>query len=400
MGNYDFDKVLLRTNTNSVKWSYIEEHTGNSEVLPLWVADMDFETVPEVKQELIKRAQHGIYGYTARSENYYKVIINWMKKRHNWDIQREWITHSSGVVGAIYNILYALTKEKDGIIIQPPVYHPFAKAVKETGRTLLLNPLYEEGGKYYIDFFGLKQILDTNPVSILLLCSPHNPVGKVFTKAELNELGQLCQQYGVLIISDEIHADFIFEPNKFVPFASLSKGFADMSITCTAPSKTFNLAGLSTSNIIIPNADLRNKYDNYCSKMNLKSFNIFGAIASEAAYQYGEPWLTELLKYLEDNKNFAIDWINNTLPELTLIQPEGTYFLWVDFSSLGLTSGSLEDFLLKEAALWFNQGYIFGQEGEGYARINLACQRELLKEALKRLTKAIYNRRKLYAKTI
>ena len=389
MGFYDFDKKLDRENTSSVKWSFIKEHTGVEDAIPLWVADMDFETVPEIIEKLAERAQHGIYGYTARTENYYRELIKWYGRRQGFHIRKEWITHSSGVVNAIYNIIYALSEEGEGVIIQPPVYHPFARAIALTGRKVLNNPLIIKNGRYEIDFEGLEIILKEGKARLLLLCNPHNPVGRVFTYEELKQLGELSIRYGVTVISDEIHSDFIYKDQTFVPFASVSEELEQNSIICTAPSKTFNLAGLSTSNIIIPNKNLRGRYDNYCELRGVKSFNIFGAIASETAYQYGEPWLEELLVYLEENKDYAISYLQTYLPEVKVIKPEGTYFLWVDFSELEYSKEELEEFLIKEARIWLNQGYIFGKEGEGFARINLACRKDTLKEALGRLHQAI-----------
>ncbi|MGN6715016.1 MalY/PatB family protein [Anaerocolumna jejuensis] len=389
MGLYDFEKKLDRKDTNSVKWSFIGEYTGVNDALPLWVADMDFETVPEIKEELSRRAEHGIYGYTARTDSYYRELIDWLERRQGFRVKQEWITHSSGVVNAIYNSIYALSDEEDGVIIQPPVYHPFARAVTLTRRKLLLNPLVLKGGRYGMDYEGLEKILKAGGARLLILCSPHNPVGRVFTAEELALLGKLCIHYGVTVISDEIHSDFIYGGHTFVPFASVSEELEQNSIICTAPSKTFNLAGLSTSNIIIPNKALKSRYDSYCEARGLKSYNIFGALAAETAYRYGEAWLEELLGYLEENRNFAVTYFKTYLPEIKVILPEGTYFLWVDFRNLNYNKEELEEFLIKEARLWLNQGYIFGKEGEGYARINLACQKSTLEEALNRLLKAI-----------
>lgn len=389
MGFYDFEKKLDRKNTNSVKWSFIEEHTGVEDALPLWVADMDFETVPEIKEKLAQRAEHGIYGYTARTDSYYRELIKWFARRQGFRVKKEWITHSNGVVNAIYNIIYALSEEGDGVIIQPPVYHPFARAIELTERKLLLNPLVLNNGRYEIDYEGLETILKAGEAKLLLLCNPHNPVGRVFTEEELKRLGELSIRYGVIVISDEIHSDFIYKEYTFVPFASISEELEQNSVICTAPSKTFNLAGLSTSNIIIPNKLLKSRYDAYCETRGLKSYNIFGALAAETAYHYGEPWLEELLIYLEENKDFSISYLNTYLPEVKVIVPEGTYFLWVDFRALDYSKEELEEFLVKEAKIWLNQGYIFGNEGEGFARINLACQKSTLEEALNRLFKAI-----------
>jgi cystathionine beta-lyase len=387
---YDFDKFVSRENTNSAKWNYIKESVGVEDALPMWVADMDFETVPEVKDAIIARAQHNIYGYTARSDEYYEAIINWNEKRHGWKVEKKWITHSSGVVNALFNIIGAFTNPGDGVIIQSPVYHPFYRAIKSQGCKIILNPLKVVDDKYIPDIEDLEEKLKHNSnVKLLVLCNPHNPVGRVFTEEELTAIGELCLKYKVLVVSDEIHSDLVFKQYKHTPFAAISKEFEQNSIICTAPSKTFNLAGLATSNIIIPNEELKKRYDLACEKLALKSYNIFGAVACEAAYKYGEQWLEELLDYIEGNKNYALEFIKERIPKLKLNDIEGTYFLWVDCRELGLNKEELEQFMLHKARLWFNQGHIFGSEGEGFVRINLACQRATVEEAMKRLENAV-----------
>jgi cysteine-S-conjugate beta-lyase len=355
----------------------------------MWVADMDFETVPEVKDAIIKRAMHGIYGYTARSDEYYQAVIDWNKKRFKWDIEKKWITHSSGIVNGVYNIIRAFTNPGDGVVIQPPVYHPFYFAIKKSKRELVLNPLKFENEKYVPDLEDFEVKLKKGNVKLFILCNPHNPVGRVFTKEELTALGDLCLKYKVLVVSDEIHSDLVYKSIKHFPFASLSKDFQENSITCTAPSKTFNLAGLSTSNIIIPNDELKVKYDYYLESHGIKTINIFGLIACETAYRLGGEWLEELLDYLESNKNYALDFINKRTPILKANETEGTYFLWVDCRALGFKKEELEKFMINKARLWFNQGYIFGEEGEGFVRINFACRRSTLDEALNRLENSI-----------
>jgi cystathionine beta-lyase len=386
---YDFDKFVSRENTHSVKWNYIKESVGVEDALPMWVADMDFETVPEIKDAIIVRAQHNIYGYTARSDEYYQTIIDWNEKRHGWKVEKSWITHSAGVVNALFNIIRSFTSSEDGVIIQSPVYHPFYRAIKSCDCKIILNPLKIVDGRYVPDIEDLENKLKSNRVKLLILCNPHNPVGRVFAKEELTAIGELCLKYKVLVVSDEIHSDLVFKQHKHIPFASISKDFEQNSIICTAPSKTFNLAGLATSNIIIPNEELKKKYDIACEKLSLKSYNIFGAVACEAAYRYGEEWLDELLEYICGNKNYALNFIKTKIPKLKANDIEGTYFLWVDCRGLGLSKEELEHFMLHEAKLWLNQGYIFGSEGEGFVRINIACQRSTVEEAMKRLEKAV-----------
>ncbi|MDF2927417.1 MAG: class aminotransferase [Paenibacillaceae bacterium] len=386
---YDFDKPVSRDNTHSAKWNYIQQSVGVADALPMWVADMDFETVPEVTRSIAERAQHGIYGYTARSQGYYDAIIEWNRKRHGWRVEKSWITHSPGVVNALYTSIRALTQPGDGVLIQPPVYHPFYKAISKNGCKTVLSPLKLEDNRYVPDLENFEARLKEGGVKLFILCNPHNPVGRVFTAAELTAMGELCLRYGVTVISDEIHSDLVFKRHRHVPFASLSEEHAQNVIVCTAPSKTFNLAGLATSNIIIPNEGLRQRYDQACEQLALKSFNIFGAAACEAAYKHGEEWLDQLLDYLDINREYALGFLASRLPELRACNPEGTYFLWLDCRSLQLDNAELEQFMLRQARLWFNQGHIFGEEGSGFVRINLGCPRSVVVEALNRLEQAV-----------
>lgn len=386
---YDFDKVIDRGNTNSVKWNYAKEYVGVEDALPMWVADMDFETVPEIKEAIIARAQHPIYGYTARSDGYYQVLIDWNQKRHGWKIEKKWITHSSGVVNALYTSIRALTRPGDGVLIQPPVYHPFYRAISKCGTRAVLNPLKIEDGKYVPDLEDFESRLRQDNVRLFILCNPHNPVGRVFAREELEAMGELCLKYKVTVVADEIHSDLVFKQYKHIPFASISKDFEQNTLVCTAPSKTFNLAGLATSNIIISNEELRRKYDIACENMALKSFNIFGAVACEAAYRHGEGWLGQVIDYIEANKNYALDFITNRIPRLKPFDSEGTYFLWLDCRNLGFSRDELERFMLHKARLWFNQGYIFGAGGDGFVRINIACRRAIIGEAMTRLESAV-----------
>lgn len=388
---YDFDTFVDRDNTNSIKWNYAKEYVGVEDVLPMWVADMDFETAPEIKQAIIDRAKHGIYGYTKRSEGYYQSVIDWSQKRFNWKIEKSWITHSSGVVNALFTTLRALTDQNDGVMIQPPVYHPFYRAIETCGCRLVLNPLEIVNGRFVVNLEDFEKKLIEEKVKIFVLCNPHNPTGRVFKMDELTAMGELCIKHNVLVISDEIHADLVYKRHRHIPFASISEEFANNSITCTAPSKTFNLAGLYTSNIIIPNESFMKKYQDSCEKADINSFNIFGAIACEAGYRFGEEWLEQLMDYIESNKNFVTGYIRERLPQLKVFEPEGTYLMWLDCNDLGMTKEQLEQFMVEKARLWVNQGHIFGKEGEGFVRMNLACQRATVIEAMTRLEAAIKN---------
>ncbi|NFN98807.1 pyridoxal phosphate-dependent aminotransferase, partial [Clostridium botulinum] len=362
------------------------------DIISMWIADMDFETVPEVKEEIINRAHHGIYGYTATTESYYKEVVNWMKKRHGWNIKKEWITNTPGIVMAVNTIVRTFTHSGDKVLLQRPIYYPFFKAINNNGCHIVNNPLKFDGKRYEMDFEDLDNKLSDPRVKIMILCSPHNPTGRVWTKEELIKVGNLCLKHNVLVISDEIHSDLIYKPNKHIPFAAICKEFADISITCTAPSKTFNLAGLQGSNIIISNERLMNEFKIAMENIGLSRLNIFASIACEAAYKYGEQWVEQLIDYLQENKEFAKKFIKEKVPMLKVIEPEGTYLLWIDCRKLKMSKEELEEFMLKEAGVAFDEGYIFGEEAIGFERMNIACPREVLKEALERIEKAINNK--------
>ncbi|EDU37374.1 pyridoxal phosphate-dependent aminotransferase [Clostridium sporogenes] len=389
---YNFDKVVNRDNTNCSKWNFNKETFGYEDIISMWIADMDFETLPEVKEEIINRAYHGIYGYTATTESYYEEVVNWMKKRHGWNIKKEWITNTPGIVMAVNTIVRAFTHSGDKVLLQRPIYYPFFKAINNNGCHIVNNPLKFNGKRYEMDFEDLDNKLSDPRVKIMILCSPHNPTGRVWTKEELVKVGNLCLKHNVLVISDEIHSDLIYKPNRHIPFAAICKEFADISITCTAPSKTFNLAGLQGSNIIISNERLMNEFKIAMENIGLSRLNIFASIACEAAYKYGEQWVEELVDYLQENKEFAKKFIEEKMPMLKVIEPEGTYLLWIDCRELKMSKEELEEFMLKEAGVAFDEGYIFGEEAIGFERMNIACPREVLNEALERIEKAINNK--------
>lgn len=383
---YDFDKVINRRGTNSEKWDMKEE-----DILPMWVADMDFKAPEPVVDAIIKRAQHGVFGYSFYSDSYYDSIVKWQEKRNQWKIKREWIMYSPGVVPAINILIKALTRPGDKIIIQPPVYYPFFKAVHNNNRELLENPLIYRNSRYTMDFEDLEEKAKDPKAKLLILCSPHNPVGRVWTRKELTRLGEICLKNNITVISDEIHSDLIYKGHKHTPFASISEEFAQNSIVCTAPSKTFNLAALKTSCIIICNERHRKLYKNMMESIGLGEGNVFGAVALEAAYTYGDKWLSQLIDYLEGNLQFLKKYIAKNIPEIEVVEPEGTYVVWLDCRKLGMDAKSLEDFMLTKAKLWLDEGYIFGKQGEGFERINIACPRDILKEGLFRLERAIKN---------
>lgn len=384
---YDFDKVVERHNTGSLKWDHCDIYDG-IEVLPMWVADMDFESPGEIIDAMEERVKHGIFGYTLISESYYGAVIDWMKRRHNWEIRKDWIVTMPGVVPAVCLAVLAFTEPGDKVVVQSPVYHPFYKNIRDNGRQVVENRLKQEGDRYVMDYLGLEQQIDDN-TRMLILCSPHNPVGRVWEEHELMRLAEICLEHDILIVSDEIHSDLIFEGYKHIPTAMLSGGAAQNVITCTSASKTFNLAGLGCANIIISNKDLFNRYNNLCKNLWIEKPNIFGLVATEAGYRHGEEWLEQLLVYVKKNYDFLISTIKDFLPKVSVLPLEGTYLAWLDFREVGISEKDQEGFLKKNAKVWFDDGHKFGSGGEGFQRINLACPRETLKEGLRRVIDAI-----------
>lgn len=385
---YDFSEVINRKDTLCTKWDEVDSRLGVHGLLPLWIADMDFKSPKEVINAIKVRADHGIFGYVTEPDSYYEAIINWVKNRHNWQIEREWITHAPGVVAALSFAVLALTKPGDKIIIQPPIYYPFKKIIECNDRQVVYNPLIFNGEKYSLNYEDLEEKIDSK-VKLLLLCNPHNPIGKVWTKEELQKIGEICLKHNVLVVSDEIHSDFIYQGYQHTSFASISNEFAQHSITCNSASKTFNLAGLQTSYIIIPNEELFKKYNNILNALSLLKHNLFGVVTLEAAYTYGGEWLKQMLDYLQGNLDFMIDFIAQRLPQIKVIKPEGTYLIWLDFRELGMEVMELKNFILTKAKVAMDDGYIFGPGGEGFERINIACPRRTLKEGLCRIEKAI-----------
>ncbi len=386
---YDFDEVIDRTNYHSVKWDELEATFGVKDVLPMWIADMEFRSPKPVIEAIKKAAEHGIYGYTSRPLSYYQAIINWMEKRHNWKVKKDWIAYSPGVVPALSLIIRAFCQPGDKVVVQPPVYYPFFKVIENNGCHVVNNPLKLSNKKYFMDYEDLERKIDDPRVKLLILCSPHNPVGRVWQKEELIILGEICLKHNIIVVSDEIHADILFEGYKHSPFASISPAFAHNSITCTAPNKTFNLAGLQTSTIIIPNKKYYKIYNNALDSLTLDENNVFGLVALEAAYRYGEEWLEQLLSYLNENLGFLTKYFKERIPKIKVIKPEGTYLVWLDCRRLGLSAKDLNNFMIKKARVALDDGYWFGTEGKGFMRINIACPRSFLEEGLKRIERAV-----------
>jgi cystathionine beta-lyase len=384
---YNFDEIVKREGTNCLKYDARERFFGNSDVLPLWVADMDFKTPDFIVDAIKKRAEHEIYGYTFRGDSYYQSIIGWMKRRHNWEVQKEWISFSPGVVAGLTFAIEAFSKPGDGVVVQPPVYFPFFDCVKETKRKMIENTFKTENGRYTFDFEDLKSKIDEN-TKLLLLCNPQNPGGMVWTKEELTELASICIENNIMIISDEIHSDLIFESHKHIPIASLSDEIAQNCMVLMAPSKTFNVAGLSSSIVIIPDKTKFVGYERAIGVGHLAMGNIFGSVAMEAAYTHGDEWLNQMLQYLWNNYVVLEDFFKNNLPKVKVMKPEATYLIWLDFREYGMKNDELMKFTIENAKVGLNDGGRFGTGGDGWLRINIGCPRSILVEALERLGKA------------
>lgn len=387
--NYNFDEDIDRRGTNSIKYDFAMKRGKPANILPLWVADMDFKIPPEVTQALVNSAQHGIFGYSDSQEAYFDAIYNWYKKRFNWEIKESWLVKTPGVVYAISTAIRALTDPGDGVIIQQPVYYPFFDSVKTNNRKLVNNPLVYENGRYHIDFNDFEAQIVAHKVKLFILCNPHNPVGRVWTREELIRLGDICVKHNVVVISDEIHGDFTFGENKHLVFTSLKPEYLENTIICTAPSKTFNLAGLQVSNIFIANSEIRNKFKEEIHKSGYSQLNTMGLVACQAAYEQGGQWLDELKEYLTQNVEFIRTFLGERLPQIKLVEPEGTYLLWLDFTNLNLSEAELEDLIVNKANLWLSSGTTFGSEGKGFQRINIGCPKATLEKAMLQLEKAI-----------
>ena len=389
----DFDTVPNRRGTNCFKYDFAREMGMPEDVLPLWVADMDFPTAPAVLERLHALEEHGIFGYTGVKDAYFSAVHNWYAQRFGWETQRSWLVTTPGVVFAIAIAIRAFTQKGDAILIQQPVYYPFANKVTENDRQLVVNPLVLKNGRYEMDFADMERKIVDYHVKMLLLCSPHNPVGRVWTKEELLRVGEICQKHGVLVVSDEIHADFTYAGHTHRVFASVKSEFADFTITCTAPSKTFNLAGLQNSNIFIPNRQLRHAYKKELSACGCGGTNCMGMAACQAAYEAGADWLEQLKQYLAGNLAYIRQFLCEKLPDITLIEPEGTYLVWLDLRKLGLTEQQQRQLIVQDAKLWLDTGTLFGQGGEGFERINIACPRTTIEQAMQRLEHAVHKTR-------
>lgn len=385
---YDFDEIIERKGTDCIKWDYLSERFGRDDITPMWVADMDFKAPKPVIDALVKRAEHGIYGYTGKTDEFFSSIIGWNHRRFGWKTEKEWYTPTPGVVPAVIFAVLAFSQPGDEVIVQTPVYYPFFSAVKNNGRTLTINPLKYEDGKYFMDFEDLEKKINSR-TRMLILCSPHNPVGRVWTETELLKLGKLCVENGITVISDEIHCDLVFAGNRHLPFANLSEVFSNNSVTLMAPSKTFNIAGLHTSVAVTPNKELRNKFNIVIDNLGLFGNSLFGIEAFKVSYNSGEEWLTQLNEYVYGNYLYLRDFISRKIPVLSVTELQGTYLSWIDCRKLNMSDHDLNDFFLNKVKVGLNDGPIFGENGSGFQRINLACRRETLVKVLNDLNEVL-----------
>lgn len=389
--NLDFDTVVDRRNTNCLKYDFAVYRGKPENVLPLWVADMDFKVSSYIEDAIINQARHGIYGYSEVAEEYFEALKNWNYKHYNWNIERKWLVKTPGIVFALAMAVKAFSKKGESVLIQQPVYYPFSEVILDNERNLVDNTLVlQEDGSYKIDFEDFERKIVENNVKLYFLCNPHNPVGRVWTKEEFTALGDICLKHKVIVVSDEIHADFDYT-GRHIVFADLKEEYKDISITCMAPSKTFNIAGLQLSNIFIPNRELKQRFKKEIAAAGYSQLNAVGLVAAKAAYENGEEWYQAMLSYVKDNIEYTRKYLEENLPVLKMTKPEGTYLVWIDFKGLGLSDEELEDLIINKAGLWLDSGLVFGKAGKGFQRINVACPRKTLQLALDKLKSAIDN---------
>lgn len=386
MGKYNFDEITDRRGTNSLKYDFAAEWGRSQDAIPLWVADMDFPTAPEIIRKAEEVVRHGIFGYSEPLDGYYEAVLSHYKRHFGWNPPKEWIVKTPGVVFAIAQCVRAFTDEGDGVIIQNPVYYPFTDVVKNNNRKLVDNPLkLNDHGVYEIDFDDFEKKAASPDTKMFLLCNPHNPVGRVWTKEELIRLEEICLKNHVLVISDEIHSDFVWEDNEFNVLVNIDDRYRENVITCTSPSKAFNLAGLQVSNIFIPDGTKRKQLTDEIWAGGYLYLNTIGLAACQAVYESGQDWLKAVKEYIWENILFCIDYTEKNLPGVKIIRPQGTYLVWMDFRGTGISFKEIEDLINVKARVWLDDGSIFGKEGEGFERINVACPRAVLAEALERI---------------
>lgn len=385
---YDFDRVVDRSNTGSVKTDLLKEVFGSDDLIPLWIADMDFLSPPEITEALKERVEHGLFGYVKPGQEYFDSIVNWLKRKHNWSVSPQNISFVPGVVKGFAFAIDAFTEVGDKIIIQPPVYPPFKATSEGLNREIINNPLILEDGRYRMDFDHLRTLAKTD-CKMLILCNPQNPSGRIWTKEELAELAEICYDNDIIVISDEIHADLALPGNKHVAFATVSEKAAQNSITLMAPSKTFNIAGVVSSFAVVENKKNRDKYFNYLNARQLGKGSIFGYLAAQTAYEEGEEWLSQALEYIQKNIDFVDDYLKANIPQIQIMKPEASFLIWLDCREMNLSQPELENFFIQKAKLALNSGTMFGREGEGFMRLNVGCPQITLEKALENLKKAV-----------
>ena len=389
MSRFNFDAVIDRRNTNSLKYDFAVERGKPADVLPLWVADMDFPAPEPVLQALRRAVDHGIFGYSDVKSEYYDAVSDWFAQRFGWQTRKAWLVKTPGVVFALAMAVRALTEPGDAVLIQPPVYYPFFSVIRDNDRTVVENQLVYRDGRYVIDFADFERKITEYQVKLFILCSPHNPVGRVWSLDELRKIGDICRKHSVFVVSDEIHCDFAFTEHPHHIFLEANPDFAEQAIVCTAPSKTFNIAGLQVSNIWIPSTSVRTAFLKEMDRSGYSQLNTLGLVACQAAYTSGGPWLEACRDYLHSNLDFLRNFLAEHIPQIKLVEPEGTYFAWLDCSGLNLSCRELNDLILKKARLWLDAGHIFGGNAGQFQRVVLACPRSTLRQALEQLEQAV-----------
>lgn len=387
--HYNFDEIVDRSGTNAIKYDKLKLLFGHEDLIPLWVADMDFKSPPAVTEALRKRVEHGVFGYTLPSDEYFASIVNWLGRRHGWRVDAEYINFVPGVVKGFAFAIDEFTEKGDKVIIQPPVYHPFRIVTESIGRTVVNNPLLFENGQYKMDMDGLRRIISENDCKMIILCNPHNPGGRVWTPGELYELADLCYENNILVVSDEIHADMALRGHRHTVFASVSEKAEAISITLMAPSKTFNIAGIVSSFAVIPNPEIRKRYMSYLEPRELQQGTLFGYTATRAAYDECEDWLDQMLYYVQCNVDFVDEYLKENIPQIKAILPEASFLVWLDCRELGLSHAQLVKLFVEKAGLALNDGEMFGDGGQGFMRLNVGCPRAILRKALDNLKKAV-----------
>ncbi len=383
--NLDFDTIVPRKGTDCLKYDFALRRGMPEDVLPLWVADMDFKTSSYIEDAVIERTKHAIFGYSEVQQEYFEAVAGWMRRRHNWEIDRRWLIKTPGVVFALAMAVKAFTSVGDKVLIQQPVYYPFSEVIADNDRVIVSNDLVlGEDLRYHIDFEDLEQKIVDNDIKLFLLCNPHNPSRRVFTGDELTRIGEICLKHNVLVVSDEIHNDFVFEGEHTV-FASISKEFADISIICTSPSKTFNLAGMLMSNILIPNATIRRRFRHEVAASGMSQLGTLGLVAAQTAYEKGDVWYEAMLSYVKSNIDYVREFTKNELPGVKFIEGEGTYLVWLDFRGTGLSFEEIDRRIIHKANLWLDSGRVFGEIGNGFQRINVAAPRKTIEECMRRI---------------